>query len=114
MRVLASTLQWPSSAYPMIASAPTASRPRGPLERFLRLFTDVRDGEGPQLLLLALNVFLILTAYYVMKPVREALILDQPRRRGAQELRLRGAGRAAGRAGAAVRRAGDAPSAAGG
>jgi AAA family ATP:ADP antiporter len=52
--------------------------PRGPLERFLRLFTEVRDGEGPQLVLLALNVFLILTAYYVMKPVREALILDQP------------------------------------
>jgi AAA family ATP:ADP antiporter len=60
------------------AIAPTAPPPRGPLERFLRLFTDVRDGEGPQLLLLTLNVFLILTAYYVMKPVREVLILDQP------------------------------------
>jgi AAA family ATP:ADP antiporter len=59
-------------------SVPPAARPRGPLERFLRLFTDVRDGEGVQLLLLALNVFLILTAYYLMKPVREALILDQP------------------------------------
>src|SRR5262245_40111653 len=63
---------------PMSAIAPTAQPPRGPLERFLRLFTDVRDGEGPQLLLLTLNVFLILTAYYVMKPVREVLILDQP------------------------------------
>ncbi len=52
--------------------------PRGPLERFLRLFTDVRDGEGPQLLLLAFNTFLILTSYYLMKPVREVLILDQP------------------------------------
>jgi AAA family ATP:ADP antiporter len=51
---------------------------RGPLERFLRVFTDVHAGEGPQLVLLALNVFLILTAYYLMKPVREALILDQP------------------------------------
>ncbi len=62
-----------------IAPAPPADLPpRGPLERFLRLFTDVRDGEGPQLVLLTLNVFLILTAYYVMKPVREALILDQP------------------------------------
>ena len=61
------------------APAPPAGLPpRGPLERFLRLFTDVRDGEGLQLLLLTLNVFLILTAYYVMKPVREALILDQP------------------------------------
>jgi AAA family ATP:ADP antiporter len=49
-----------------------------PVERFLRLFTDVRAGEGRQLLLLTLNVFLILAAYYVMKPVREALILAQP------------------------------------
>jgi AAA family ATP:ADP antiporter len=49
-----------------------------PLDRFLRLFADVRAGEGGQLLLLAANVFLILTAYYVMKPVRESLILAQP------------------------------------
>jgi AAA family ATP:ADP antiporter len=52
--------------------------PPPPLERFLGLFTDVRAGEGPQLVLLTLNVFLILAAYYVMKPVREALILAQP------------------------------------
>lgn len=52
--------------------------PTRPLERFLRLFSDVRQGEGPMLLLLALNVFLILVAYYVMKPVREVLILNQP------------------------------------
>jgi len=62
----------------MSAIAPAAPAPRRALERFLCLFADVRDGEGPQLLLLALNVFLILTAYYVMKPVREALILAQP------------------------------------
>ena len=49
--------------------------PRGPLERFLQLFTEVRGGEGAPLLLLTLNVFLILAAYYVMKPVRQALIL---------------------------------------
>jgi len=35
----------------------------------------VRPGEGVTVLLLALNVFLILMAYYVLKPVREALIL---------------------------------------
>ena len=64
-----------------LPAAPGPSAPhgqRGPLERFLRLFADVREGEGPRLLLLALNVFLILVAYYVMKPVREVLILDQP------------------------------------
>lgn len=62
----------------MSAIAPTAPPPRGPLDRFLRLFAEVHEGEGGQVLLLAFNVFLILTAYYVMKPVREALILAQP------------------------------------
>ncbi len=46
-------------------------------DRFLRIFADVRAGEGITALLLALNVFLILEAYYVLKPVRESLILGQ-------------------------------------
>jgi AAA family ATP:ADP antiporter len=46
------------------------------LERFLTLFTDVRAGEGPLTLLMAFNVFLLLTSYYLIKPVREALILS--------------------------------------
>ncbi|MCK5453515.1 MAG: hypothetical protein KAJ16_04090, partial [Calditrichia bacterium] len=45
------------------------------LERILNLFTEVRSGEGIKALLLTLNIFLILTAYYIIKPVREALIL---------------------------------------
>ncbi|RKZ13098.1 hypothetical protein DRQ32_02345, partial [bacterium] len=49
---------------------------RTPLERFLGLFAEVRAGEGAVVLLLALNIFLILTAYYIIKPVREALILS--------------------------------------
>jgi AAA family ATP:ADP antiporter len=48
----------------------------GLLDRALRRFTDVQAGEGSTALLLALNVFLLLTAYYVIKPVREALILS--------------------------------------
>jgi AAA family ATP:ADP antiporter len=48
---------------------------RTTLERLLRVVTDVRAGEGVLSLTLALNVFLLLTAYYVIKPVREALIL---------------------------------------
>ena len=48
-----------------------------PLDRFLGIFTDVRAGEGMTALLLAGNVFLILMAYYVLKVVREALILGQ-------------------------------------
>jgi AAA family ATP:ADP antiporter len=46
-----------------------------PVDRVLRVFADVRPGEGTMTLLLAANLFLILTAYYVLKPVREALIL---------------------------------------
>ncbi len=49
----------------------------GRFERVLRLFTDVRSGEGATVLLLAMNVFLLLTAYYFIKPLREALILDE-------------------------------------
>jgi AAA family ATP:ADP antiporter len=47
------------------------------LDRALRPFADVRPGEGLLAVLLALNVFLILTTYYILKPVREALILGQ-------------------------------------
>src|SRR5688572_33467504 len=54
-----------------------ATSERSPLERFLSVFTEVRPGEGPTALLLALNVFLILMAYYVLKPVREALVLGE-------------------------------------
>ena len=43
----------------------------------LGVFADVHAGEGGTSLLLALNVFLILMAYYVLKPVREALVLGQ-------------------------------------
>jgi ATP:ADP antiporter, AAA family len=45
------------------------------LSRALRPFTEVRPGEAVTVLLLTANVFLLLTAYYVIKPVREALIL---------------------------------------
>jgi AAA family ATP:ADP antiporter len=48
-----------------------------PLERFLTLFSPVLPGEGRTVLLLTLNVFLLLTAYYIIKPVREALILAE-------------------------------------
>ncbi|HEY4120192.1 MAG TPA: Npt1/Npt2 family nucleotide transporter [Byssovorax sp.] len=44
------------------------------LERCLGVVTDVRAGEGPTALLLTLNIFLVLCAYYLIKPVREALI----------------------------------------
>jgi ATP:ADP antiporter, AAA family len=55
----------------------TRASDRTRLERFLSIFAEVRAGEGTTALLLALNVFLILMAYYVLKPVREALILGE-------------------------------------
>lgn len=41
----------------------------------LRLFTDIRTGEASKALLLTLNIFMLLLAYYIIKPVRDALIL---------------------------------------
>ena len=54
--------------------AADAARP-SLLDRFLKLFTDVKSGEGFTAILLTLNVFLLLSTYYIIKPVREALIL---------------------------------------
>lgn len=45
------------------------------LERLLRVFGDVRAGEGRTALLMGLNIFVVLVAYYVIKTVREPLIL---------------------------------------
>lgn len=45
------------------------------LDRLLSLFSEVRPGEAQTVLLLSLNVFILLTAYYLLKVVREPLIL---------------------------------------
>jgi AAA family ATP:ADP antiporter len=46
-------------------------------ERALSALADVRAGEGVGVLLLGLNVFLLLVSYYLLKTVREPLILTQ-------------------------------------
>ena len=51
----------------------TADPPKS--RSLLKLFGDVRPGEGGTVLLLALNVFLLLAAYYLLKVAREPLIL---------------------------------------
>ena len=61
------------------------------LERTLSAFATVRRGEGLTAVLLTVNVFLLLTAYYIIKPVREALILGGP---GAEIKSYAGAGQA--------------------
>ncbi|HWN19267.1 MAG TPA: MFS transporter [Gemmatimonadales bacterium] len=59
------------------SQARTGTRERaGPLDRALSLFTDVKPGEAGTALLLTLNIFLLLAAYYIIKPLREALILS--------------------------------------
>lgn len=47
------------------------------LSRLLSPITEVRRGEAKTALLLMLNVFLLLAAYYVIKPVREGMILSE-------------------------------------
>jgi ATP:ADP antiporter, AAA family len=58
------------------------------LDRALRLFGDVRPGEGAHVLLMFLNVFLLLVSYYILKTVREPLILTT----GGAELKSYAAG----------------------
>lgn len=48
---------------------------KGPLDKMLSLFADVHGGEGATAFLLMLTAFLMLAAYYLVKPLREALIL---------------------------------------
>ena len=45
------------------------------IARLKALFGDIRPGEGTTVVLLAANVFLLLTSYYLLKVVREPLIL---------------------------------------
>jgi AAA family ATP:ADP antiporter len=64
----------------------------GVTDRVLRIITSVEPGEGLGALLLAANVFLLLMAYYILKTVREALILTEG---GAEAKAYAAAGQAA-------------------
>ena len=55
-------------------SAPAA---KNITERFLALFAMVEEGEGRGVVLLFLQGFLLLFSYYLLKPIREALILSE-------------------------------------
>lgn len=54
---------------------PHDSERRSALESLLGVFAEVRAGEGTNVVLMFANVFLILTAYYVLKVVREGLTI---------------------------------------
>jgi AAA family ATP:ADP antiporter len=60
------------------AEAQSLQPPRSMVERILSVFTEIHPGEGASALAFTFNIFLILTAYYLIKPVREALILSVP------------------------------------
>ena len=57
-------------------TAARAPKTPGPLDRLLGLFSEVHPGEGARALLMLVNVFLILVSYYIIKTVREPLILN--------------------------------------
>jgi AAA family ATP:ADP antiporter len=48
---------------------------RGLLDRLLRLFSDVRPGESTTVVLMFVNIFTILVGYYILKTIREPLVL---------------------------------------
>lgn len=56
---------------------PTRDRP-GRLDRLLGVVTPVEPGEGLTAIMLAGALLLLLSSYYLVKPVREALILAVP------------------------------------
>jgi ATP:ADP antiporter, AAA family len=55
-------------------SSPSSAAP-GVLDRLLRVFSDVRAGESGTVLLMLLNLFLLFFGYYVMKVVRDTVIV---------------------------------------
>lgn len=61
-----------------MATSPDATLPRPSwLDRLFVLFTEIRPGESTNALILAVNVFLLLGSYYLLKTIREALILGE-------------------------------------
>ncbi|MGH7843693.1 MAG: NTP/NDP exchange transporter [Candidatus Binatia bacterium] len=60
-----------------MSQAAIALEKKSPLDRILLLFADVRAGEGLTAILLTVNLFLLLTAYLIIKTVRETLILSE-------------------------------------
>jgi ATP:ADP antiporter, AAA family len=69
-------------------SVPETTTSGSRLDRLLRIFGDVRPGEGGHTLLMFFNIFLLLLAYYILKTVREPLILTT----GGAELKSYAAG----------------------
>jgi ATP:ADP antiporter, AAA family len=54
-----------------------AVKMRTTVDRVLSVFAPIKAGEGHTALLLTANLFILMTAYYIIKPVRESLILGR-------------------------------------
>ena len=54
-----------------------------PFERLLSMLTSVRPGEGRGIFLMLTQIFLLMLSYYLLRPLREALILAE----GSPEIR---------------------------
>ncbi|WP_437285617.1 NTP/NDP exchange transporter [Sorangium sp. So ce406] len=59
----------------MASTGESETQSRGGLHRLLSIFAEVKPREVFSVLVLTLNVFLLLTGYYLLKVVREPLIL---------------------------------------
>ncbi|WP_437776159.1 NTP/NDP exchange transporter [Sorangium sp. So ce1097] len=59
----------------MASTGDSETQTRGVLHRLLAIFAEVKPREVFSVLILTLNVFLLLTGYYLLKVVREPLIL---------------------------------------
>jgi AAA family ATP:ADP antiporter len=57
------------------SAAPGGPPATGPLGRLVNLFAEVHAGETATVLLLMVNIFLLLASYYLLKTIREPLIL---------------------------------------
>jgi AAA family ATP:ADP antiporter len=58
-----------------IGPAPATEKKWSFADRFLKIFSDVRPGEAATALILLLDIFLLLTSYYIIKVVRDPLVL---------------------------------------
>jgi len=75
----------------VVIGEPASKTQRGLALRLLSLITDLHAGEAVTAFLLTANVFVLLASYYVLKTVREALILSEA---GAQVKSYSAAGQA--------------------
>ena len=74
-----------------MSSTKIGQKRRTALERFLSIFAKIHREEVLTAFLLMSDIFILLTAYYIIKPVREVLILGGP---GAEIKSYAGAGQA--------------------